>query len=76
MPRVSPALLLIASGKFQNESEFKRTYAEAAREPVELWDLPDVNHTAAIRERAEEYERGSWASSTKLSARGDCGRAP
>jgi hypothetical protein len=32
-------------------------YAAAAREPVELWDLPDVSHTAAIRERPEEYER-------------------
>jgi hypothetical protein len=34
-----------------------RIYAEAACEPVEFWDLPDVNHTAAIRERPDEYER-------------------
>jgi uncharacterized protein len=51
-------LLLIACGRgVQDEREFNRVYAEAAREPVELWDLPDVSHTAAVRERPEEYER-------------------
>jgi hypothetical protein len=55
---VSPTpLLLIASGNSQNESEFNRLYADAAREPVELWDIPDGTHTAAVRERPEEYER-------------------
>ena len=56
---VSPTpLLLIAAGRgVQNERKFNRVYFEAAREPVELWDLPDVNHTAAVRERPEEYER-------------------
>ena len=57
--RVSPTplLLIAASRGFQPERDFNRIYAEAAREPVELWELPDVNHTAAIRERPEEYER-------------------
>ena len=55
---VSPTpLLLVASGNFQNESEYNRIYAEAAREPVELWELPDGNHTAAVREQPDEYER-------------------
>ena len=56
---VSPTpLLLIATGRdLPAERDFNRIYAEAAREPVELWDLPEVNHTAAIRERPEEYER-------------------
>ena len=40
------------------EREFNRHYAEVAREPFEYWELPaGVGHTAAIRERAEEYER-------------------
>jgi hypothetical protein len=39
------------------ERDLNRIYVEAAREPVELWDLPAVSHTAAIRERPEEYER-------------------
>ena len=56
--KVAPTpLLLIASGNSQQESEFNRLYAEAARDPVELWDIPDGTHTAAIRERPEEYER-------------------
>ena len=57
--RISPTpLLLIATGgNLAGERDFNRIYAEAAREPVELWDLPDVDHTAAIRQRAEEYER-------------------
>ena len=28
-----------------------------AREPVEFWGLPEGRHTAAIRERPDEYER-------------------
>jgi fermentation-respiration switch protein FrsA (DUF1100 family) len=57
--RVAPTpLLLIAAGQgIPQERDLNRIYAEAAREPVELWDLPDVNHTAAIRERPREYER-------------------
>jgi fermentation-respiration switch protein FrsA (DUF1100 family) len=57
--RISPTpLLLIATGRsLPIERDFNRIYVEAAREPVELWDLPDVNHTAAIRERPAEYER-------------------
>ena len=57
--RVAPTpLLLIAAGEgIAQERDLNRIYAEAAREPVELWDLPDISHTAAIRERPEEYER-------------------
>jgi hypothetical protein len=56
--RISPTpLLLIAAGRgVAQERDFNRLYAEAAREPVELWDLPQVRHTAAIRERSREYE--------------------
>ena len=57
--RVAPTpLLLIAAGEgIAQERDLNRIYAEAAQEPVELWDLPDVSHTAAIHERPEEYER-------------------
>jgi uncharacterized protein len=57
--RIAPTpLLLIAGGRgIPQERDLNRIYADAAREPVELWDLPDVSHTAAIRERPEEYER-------------------
>ena len=57
--RISPTPLLLIStgGSLAVERDFNRIYAEAAREPVELWDLPDVDHTAAIRERPREYER-------------------
>jgi fermentation-respiration switch protein FrsA (DUF1100 family) len=56
--RVSPTpLLLIASGNAQRERDYNRLYAEAAREPVELWVIPDGTHTAAIRERPDEYEQ-------------------
>jgi fermentation-respiration switch protein FrsA (DUF1100 family) len=39
------------------EREFNLSYAAAAREPVELWDLPNVNHTKAINERPAQYEQ-------------------
>ena len=57
--RVSPTPLLLIStgGSLPVERDFNRIYANAAREPVDLWDLPDVDHTAAIRQRPEEYER-------------------
>ena len=57
--RISPTpLLLIATGRsIPAERDFNRIYVEAAREPVELWDLPDVDHIAALRQRPEEYER-------------------
>jgi len=56
--RVTPTpLLLIASGNAQREADYNMLYAEAAREPVELWAIPDGTHTAAIRERPSEYER-------------------
>jgi dienelactone hydrolase len=55
--KISPTpLLLIAAGGFATEIEFNRHYAEVAKEPFEYWELPDVGHTAAVRERAEEYE--------------------
>ena len=57
--RVSPTPLLLVStgGSLPAELEMNRFYAEAAREPFELWELPDVDHTAAIRQRPREYER-------------------
>lgn len=56
--RIAPTpLLLIAGGRGQFEREFNLIYAKAAREPVEFWDLPDVNHTRAINERPAEYEQ-------------------
>jgi fermentation-respiration switch protein FrsA (DUF1100 family) len=57
--RISPTPLLLIStgGSLPAERDFNRIYSEAAREPVELWDLAEVDHTAAIRQRPEEYER-------------------
>jgi dipeptidyl aminopeptidase/acylaminoacyl peptidase len=57
--RVSPTPLLLIStgGSLPAELDANRVYADAAREPVEFWELPDVDHTAAIRERPDEYER-------------------
>jgi uncharacterized protein len=56
--RVSPTpLLLIAAGSLRGEIESNEKYAAAAKEPVDLWTLPDAHHTAAIREVREQYER-------------------
>jgi hypothetical protein len=45
------------------ERPLNAIYADVAREPFQLWELPDVHHTAAIREKAGEYERRSSDSS-------------
>jgi uncharacterized protein len=58
VPRISPTpLLLIAAGGFPTEIDFNRHYAGVAKEPFEYWELPDVGHTAAVRERPREYGR-------------------
>lgn len=55
--RVAPTpLLLVAAGSMPMEVSMNRIYADAANEPVELWTLPHVNHTAAVREEAAAYE--------------------
>jgi uncharacterized protein len=54
--RVTSPLLLVAAGP--PEKPFGEAYDRAAAgRPVELWYLPDVGHTAAIRQVAPEYER-------------------
>jgi alpha-beta hydrolase superfamily lysophospholipase len=57
--RVAPTpLLLVATGRsIPQELAFNRMYADAAHEPVELWSMPDVAHTGAIRERPRQYEQ-------------------
>jgi hypothetical protein len=58
VPQVSPTpLFLIAAGGFPTEIDFNRHYADVANEPFTYWELPDVGHTAAVRERPEQYER-------------------
>jgi hypothetical protein len=58
VPRVSPTpLFLIAAGGFATEIDFNRHYAEVAKEPFTYWELPEVGHTAAVRERPDHYER-------------------
>jgi uncharacterized protein len=51
----SPTLLVSAG--MAEEREFNVLYDEAARGPVEHWNLPGAHHTHAIHEHAGEYER-------------------
>ena len=54
--RITSPLLLVSAGP--PEKKFGETYDRAAgNRPVELWYLPHVPHTAAIRQAAPEYER-------------------
>jgi hypothetical protein len=55
--RITSPVLLISGGR-EAEYDFNVRYERAAgRRPVEHWNLPDVGHTAAIRQAAPEYER-------------------
>jgi uncharacterized protein len=55
MKRITSPLLLVAAGP--PEKEAGELYDRAAGErPVDVWYLPDVGHTAAIRQVAPEYE--------------------
>jgi dienelactone hydrolase len=56
MRRISSPLLLVAAGP--DEKDAGEIYDRAAGDrPVDVWYLPDVGHTAAIREVARDYER-------------------
>jgi uncharacterized protein len=56
MSRIASPLLLVAAGP--PEKDAGELYDRAAGDrPVDVWYLPDVGHTAAIREAAPEYER-------------------
>jgi uncharacterized protein len=55
--RITSPTLLISAGTAE-EHEFNVLYDEAAAGgPVEHWSLPAANHTRAIREEPEQYER-------------------
>lgn len=56
MPRITSPPLLVAAG--QLEKDAGELYDRAAGDrPVDVWYLPDVGHTAAIREAAPECEK-------------------
>jgi uncharacterized protein len=56
MRRITAPLLLVAAGP--DEKDAGELYDRAAGDrPVDVWYLPDVGHTAAIREVAPDYER-------------------
>jgi hypothetical protein len=56
MKRITSPLLLVAAGP--PERDAGELYDRAAGDrPVDVWYLPNVGHTAAIREAAPEYER-------------------
>jgi poly(3-hydroxybutyrate) depolymerase len=54
--RITSPLLLVSAGP--PEKPFGEAYDRAAgNRRVDLWYLPDVGHTAAIREAAQAYEQ-------------------
>jgi hypothetical protein len=53
---VSSPVLLVAAGSA--EKPFGEAYDRAAGDrPLDVWYLPDVGHTAAIRQAAPAYEQ-------------------
>ena len=53
---ITSPVLLVAAG--EPEKPYGEAYDRAAGDrPLEVWYLPDVGHTAAIRQAAPEYER-------------------
>jgi dienelactone hydrolase len=50
-------ILLVYAGKGQGGEDLNPTYFEAAREPKELWEIPEAGHTGGLDARPQEYER-------------------
>jgi hypothetical protein len=62
MPRIAPRpVLLIAGGGVPEEIPANRLYRDAGGTTVELWELPDIGHTAGLRTHPAEYERRTIA---------------
>ena len=53
--RIESPTLLISAGE-QDERDFNVLYERAAHGSVEHWNLPDADHTRAIRAHPDEYE--------------------
>ena len=54
--RIEEPTLLISAGEAE-EREFNLRYDAVATGPVEHWNLPQADHTRAIRQEREAYER-------------------
>jgi fermentation-respiration switch protein FrsA (DUF1100 family) len=50
-------VFFIFATKGQGGEQLSSDFYEAAREPKELWEIPDAGHTGGITARPEEYER-------------------
>ena len=55
MPRIEASVLMI-SGSPSNERKLNPIYADAARDTITSWTLPDTPHTQALRTHPAEYE--------------------
>jgi hypothetical protein len=56
--RIAPRpLLLIAAPNSPNGEELNVQYHAAAKEPKELWQIPESGHVGGIDARPDEYER-------------------
>jgi hypothetical protein len=54
--RIDEPTLLISAGKAE-EREFNLRYDAVATGPVDHWNLPEAEHTRAIRQERAAYER-------------------
>lgn len=56
--RIAPRpVLLVASGSIAVEIPLNREYAERGGQTTVLWSLPDVDHTQALDQVPDDYER-------------------
>ena len=56
--RIAPRpVFFIFATKGQGGEQLSSDFYEAARQPKELWEIPDAGHTGGITARPEEYER-------------------
>ena len=58
MPRIAHrAVFLIFAGKGQGGEDRNPDYYAAARQPKQLWEIPEAGHTGGLATRPAEYER-------------------
>jgi fermentation-respiration switch protein FrsA (DUF1100 family) len=58
VPRIAPRhVLFIYAGHGAGGEEFNPDFYAAARQPKELWKVPEANHTRGYQARPHEYEQ-------------------
>ena len=57
MPRIAPRDVLLISADIAGERNADRLYQQVGGSSVQLWEIPEAQHTGAFDLQPDEYEQ-------------------